>query len=229
LQRNPTIKTEIKDRGFEESIPVGFLTYPVNQAADISQFKATLVPVGEDQIPMIEQTNEIVRKVNRVYKTECLVECKAFISGKGLLPGTDGSSKMSKSLGNAIMLSDSEKEISKKVKGMFTDPNHLRIEDPGTVAGNPVFTYLDVFGKDQIKIQELKDHYQRGGLGDGTVKQYLNEVLQEFLAPIRQRREEFAKDPAEVMKLLQKGTEAAREVAAKTLAEVKRAMGILYF
>jgi tryptophanyl-tRNA synthetase len=229
LQRNPTVKSEIKEKDFGEGIPVGFLAYPVSQAADISQFKATVVPVGEDQIPMIEQTNEIVRKFNRIYGCSVFKECKAFVTAGGLLPGTDGQSKMGKSLGNAIFLSDSEKEVTRKVKGMYTDPNHLRVEDPGTVEGNPVFTYLDFFDPDKSSLEEMKAHYRRGGLGDGVVKKRLNDVLQEFLGPIRLRREEYAQDKSEVLNVLKKGTEKARQVITQTVKEAKQAMGINYF
>ncbi len=202
LKHNPTVKQEIKQKGFEESVPAGFMIYPVSQAADITAFKAEVVPVGEDQLPMIEQTNELVRNFNRIYKADVLVEAKALIPKMGRLPGTDGQAKMGKSLGNCIYLGDSEAVIAKKVKGMFTDPNHLRVEDPGTVEGNPVFTYLDVFDEDKEALEELKAHYRRGGLGDSVIKRRLNEVLQAFLAPIRSRREELAKDPEAVMNLL---------------------------
>lgn len=229
LLRNPTIKTELKLRGFEESMPVGFVTYPINQAADIAQFCATLVPVGEDQVPMIEQTNDLVRSFNRIYNCNVFKECKALVPRSGLLPGTDGNSKMSKSLGNAIYLSDSEKTVASKIKGMFTDPKHLRVEDPGTVEGNPVFTYLDAFDPDKNKLEEMKAHYRHGGLGDGVVKQRLREVLEELLKPIRTRRAEFERDPAEVLRLLRKGTESAREIVCKNLGNAREAMGINYF
>ena len=229
LQRNPTVKTEMKQKGFDEGVPVGFLTYPINQAADISQFKATIVPVGEDQVPMIEQTNDLTRNFNRIYKSSVLNECKALVPTTGLLPGLDGNSKMSKSLNNAIYLSDDEKAVAKKIKGMFTDPNHLRVEDPGKVEGNPVFTYLDAFDPDASKVAELKAHYQRGGLGDGVVKERLRSVLEELLVPIRARRAEFASDRGEVLRILKEGTDRARGVVAKTLVEVRTAMGINYF
>ncbi|NTW21923.1 tryptophan--tRNA ligase [Candidatus Falkowbacteria bacterium] len=229
LQRNPTVKTEMQQKGFGDTVPTGFLVYPISQAADITAFKAEVVPVGEDQLPMIEQTNEIVRRFNNVYKTDVLVECEAMISKVSRLPGTDGSGKMGKSLDNGIYLADSADEIARRIKGMYTDPGHLRVEDPGKVKGNPVFTYLDAFASDKDKVAELKAHYQRGGLGDVTVKKYLNEVMQEFLAPIRARREEYAKDPAEVMNILKKGTAKAEKAAAKTLAEVKEAMQLNYF
>ena len=229
LQRNPTVKDEIKQRGFETSIPAGFLVYPVSQVADITAFKANLVPVGEDQLPMIEQANEIVRSFNRIYQSSVLVEAKALLSSVSRLPGTDGNGKMSKSLGNVISLSDSADEVRKKVKKMYTDPKHLRVEDPGTVEGNPVFAYLDAFDPDKESLEEMKDHYRRGGLGDGKVKQRLLEVLLAELDPIRTRREELAKDPDAVMRILKEGTESARKIAAETLDEVRDAMHIDYF
>lgn len=240
LQRNPTVKNEIQLRGFKQSIPTGFFTYPISQAADITAFKANVVPVGEDQLPMIEQTREIVRSFNTMYK-EVLVEPQAVLPENELcarLPGLDGAAKMSKSLGNCIYLSDSEKDIKKKVQSMFTDPLHLRVEDPGHLEGNAVFTYLDAFSRDEHfeeflpaykNLDELKAHYCRGGLGDGTVKKFLNEIMQAELRPIRERREEFQKDLGEVFNMLQKGSEKAREVASQTLDEVKTAMGINYF
>lgn len=240
LQRNPTVKNEIQLRGFKQSIPTGFFTYPISQAADITAFKANVVPVGEDQLPMIEQTREIVRSFNTMYK-EVLVEPEAVLPENELcarLPGLDGAAKMSKSLGNCIYLSDSEKDIKKKVQSMFTDPLHLRVEDPGHLEGNAVFTYLDAFSQDKHfeeflpaykNLDELKAHYCRGGLGDGTVKKFLNEIMQAELRPIREKREEFQKDLGEVFNMLQKGSEKAREVAAQTLDEVKTAMGINYF
>ena len=240
LQRNPTVKNEIQLRGFKQSIPTGFFTYPISQAADITAFKASVVPVGEDQLPMIEQTREIVRSFNSLYK-EVLVEPQAVLPENELcarLPGLDGAAKMSKSLGNCIYISDSEKDIKKKVQSMFTDPTHLRVEDPGHTEGNAVFTYLDAFSKDEhfseflpqyANLDELKAHYRRGGLGDGTVKKFLNEILQNELRPIRERREEFAKDLGEVFNMLKKGSEVAQGVAAQTLDEVKSAMGINYF
>jgi tryptophanyl-tRNA synthetase len=229
LQRNPTVKTEMKQKGFDEGVPVGFLTYPINQAADISQFKATVVPVGEDQVPMIEQTNDLVRNFNRIYKCAVFTECRALVPTGGLLPGIDGASKMSKSLGNAVYLSDDAKTVAQKIKMMFTDPKHLRVEDPGTVEGNVVFSYLDAFDPDTARVAELKDHYRRGGLGDGVVKERLRGVLEELLTPIRARRAEFAADKGDVMSTLRAGTDRAREVVARTLAEAKRAMGINYF
>ncbi len=229
LQRNPTVKEEIKQRGFEKSIPAGFLTYPVSQAADITAFKATLVPVGEDQLPMIEQTNEIVRSFNRIYKHDVLVEAKAVLSKSSRLPGTDGQGKMSKSLGNVISLRDSADDVRKKVMSMYTDPNHLRVEDPGQVEGNPVFSYLDAFDPDQDTLDAMKEHYRRGGLGDVKVKRRLLEVLEAELGPIREKREEFAQDPGQVFDMLRSGTEKARGVAAETLDQVKVAMKINYF
>lgn len=229
LKHNPTVKLEIQQKGYGEEIPAGFMVYPISQASDITAFKADLVPVGEDQIPMIEQTVEVVRKFNRLYNTSVLVEPEIVTSRIARLPGVDGKAKMGKSLGNAIYLSDSEEIVTKKVKSMYTDPNHLRVEDPGKVEGNPVFTYLDAFGQDVEKIEELKAHYQRGGLGDSIVKKYLLDVLLSFLAPIRKRREEFAKDPKHVMQLLFQGTEVAAKVAHQTLSEMRQAMGIDYF
>jgi tryptophanyl-tRNA synthetase len=229
LQRNPTVKDEIQQRGFGASIPAGFFCYPVSQAADITAFLADLVPVGQDQLPMIEQTTEIVRSFNRIYNCSVLVEPKALLSEVPRLPGTDGKGKMSKSLGNVISLCDSPDVIRQKVRGMYTDPKHLRVEDPGTVEGNPVFAYLDAFDPDREALAEMKAHYERGGLGDTTVKRRLLEVLLAELDPIRARREEFAKDPAEVLRVAEKGTEVAREVAARTLAQVREAMGINYF
>lgn len=229
LQRNPTVKDEIKQRGFGTSIPAGFLAYPVSQAADITAFKADLVPVGEDQLPMIEQTNEIVRSFNHIYQCSVLVEAKALLSSVSRLPGTDGKGKMSKSLGNVISLSDSADEVRQKVKTMYTDPKHLRVEDPGTVEGNPVFAYLDAFDPDKEALEAMKDHYRRGGLGDVKVKQRLQEVLSAELDPIRARREKLVKDPGAVMRILKEGAETARKVAAETLDEVRRAMHIDYF
>ncbi len=229
LKHNPTVKQEIAQKGYGESVPAGFMVYPVSQAADITAFKANLVPVGEDQLPMIEQTNEIVRHFNRLYKTEVLVEAEALIPKMARLPGIDGKAKMSKSLGNCIYLSDAEETVAKKVKGMYTDPGHLRVEDPGKVEGNPVFTYLDAFDPDREGLEAIKAHYQRGGLGDSVVKKRLLDVLQAFLAPIRQRRQEFAQDPAAVMQILRQGTDRAIAAAAKTLEEVRRAMHLDYF
>lgn len=228
LKHNPTVKLEIQQKGYGEEVPAGFMIYPISQAADITAFKANLVPVGDDQIPMIEQTVEIVRKFNRTYNTDVLVEPEIVSALVARLPGIDGKAKMSKSLGNAIFLSDSVDEVAKKVKGMYTDPGHLKVEDPGKVEGNPVFTYLDAFGRDKAKIDEMKAHYARGGLGDSVVKKYLLEVLLAFLEPIRKRREELAKDPSYVMRCLFEGTKVAAAEAEKTLSEVKRAMRIDY-
>ena len=228
LKHNPTVKAEMRQKGYEESCPAGFVIYPVSQAADITAFKAEIVPVGEDQLPMIEQTNEIVRHFNNTYKKQVLVEAKALIPKIARLPGIDGGAKMSKSLNNCIYLKDSSDDIAKKVKGMYTDPGHLRVEDPGKVEGNPVFTYLDAFDPDTSAVEELKAHYQKGGLGDSIVKKRLNEVLQAFLEPIRKRREDFAKDPKEIMKILLEGSSCAAEVAASTLKEMKKAMHLDY-
>lgn len=229
LERNPTIKTEIQMRGFERDIPAGFLCYPVSQAADITAFKATLVPVGEDQIPMIEQTNEVVRRVNRQIGNDILPECKALLSNVGRLPGFDGKAKMSKSLGNTIVLDASDKDIKKAVNAMYTDPNHLRIEDPGQVEGNVVFTYLDAFDPNKEEVEELKAHYRRGGLGDGTVKKRLEGVLKELIGPIRERRQELAKDPTYVMDILRDGTDKCRLITQETLDEVKAGLGLFRF
>jgi tryptophanyl-tRNA synthetase len=229
LERNPTVKAEIVLRGFERDIPAGFLTYPASQAADISAFKANMVPVGEDQIPMIEQCNEIVRKFNRIVGRDILVEAKAFVPEVGRLPGIDGKAKMSKSLGNTINLGASPDEIRAAVRNVYTDPLHLKVSDPGHIEGNVAFTYLDAFDTDKDGLAEMKAHYQRGGLGDSIVKKRLEGILQDMLAPIRTRREEFAKDPAYVMQMLKEGTMKAREVAAATTDEVKKALGLSYF
>ena len=240
LQRNPTVKNEIHMRGFKQSIPVGFFTYPISQAADITAFKANIVPVGEDQLPMLEQTREIVRSFNTLYK-EVLVEPQAVLPDNSVcsrLPGLDGAAKMSKSLGNCIYLADSSNDIKKKVQSMFTDQTHLRVEDPGHTENNPVFIYLDAFCKDEHfaaflptyqNLDEMKAHYQRGGLGDGTVKKFLNEILQAELKPIRERRELFAQDIGAVFQMLHDGSQKAEAVAAQTLHDVKSAMGIDYF
>lgn len=240
LQRNPTVKNEIKLRNFEASIPVGFFTYPISQAADITAFKATTVPVGEDQLPMIEQTREIVRKFNSIYD-EVLVEPDVLLPENEAccrLPGTDGGQKMSKSLGNCIYLADSEADVKKKVMSMYTDPTHIQVSDPGHLEGNTVFTYLDAFSKPEhfeeylpeyANLDELKAHYTRGGLGDVKIKKFLNNIMQEELAPIRARRAEFEKDIPAVYEILKNGSEVARERAAQTMAEVKRAMKINYF
>ena len=241
LQRNPTVKTEIQMRGFSgESIPVGFFTYPISQAADITLFKATTVPVGEDQEPMLEQCREMVRRFNNIYG-ETLVEPNILLPENAAclrLPGTDGKAKMSKSLGNCIYLKDSADEVQKKVKSMFTDPNHLQVSDPGQVEGNTVFTYLDAFCRPEHfgrylpeyeNLDALKDHYRRGGLGDMKCKKFLAAVLQETLEPIRQRRAELEKDIPAVIDILRKGTEVAREAGAQTMSEVRRAMRLDYF
>jgi len=230
LERNPTVKQEIKQKNFENSIPAGFLIYPVSQAADITAFKATTVPVGEDQLPMIEQTREIVRSFNSIYG-DVLVEPEAVLpsSNAGRLPGTDGKAKMSKSIGNCIYLSDDADTIKKKVMSMYTDPNHIRVEDPGQLEGNTVFTYLDVFASDKNAVEEMKEHYKRGGLGDMKVKKYLNEVIQAELEPIRNRRIELEKDIDAIYDILKDGSDKARAVAANTLTEVRAAMGIEYF
>ncbi len=229
LKHNPTVKAEINQKGFKEGIPAGFVMYPISQVADITAFKANLVPVGADQMPMIEQTNEIVRTFNRLYG-DVLVEAKAIIpeGGAKRLVGIDGANKMSKSLGNAIYLSDSSDVLEKKVKKMFTDPNHLQVNDPGSLENNAVFDYLEVFDPDREKLEEMKAHYQRGGLGDSLVKRRLFEVLDALLEPMRKRREEFAKDPAEVYRILLKGSEKASERAHKTLSQVRAAMNLNY-
>lgn len=240
LQRNPTVKTEIQMRNFETSIPVGFFTYPISQASDITAFKATTVPAGEDQEPMLEQAREIVRRFNSTYG-EVLVEPSILLPNNSAclrLPGTDGKAKMSKSLGNCIYLSDSAQDIKKRVMSMFTDPDHLRIEDPGKVEGNTVFTYLDAFCKDEDfakylpeynNLEEVKAHYRRGGLGDVKVKKFLNAILQEELEPIRERRMQFEQDIPGVYQMLKRGSEIARETAAATLEDVRKAMRINYF
>ena len=240
LQRNPTVKTEIGMRGFESSIPVGFFTYPISQAADICAFKATTVPAGEDQKPMIEQATEIARRFNHIYG-ETRVEPQILLPQNAVccrLPGTDGKAKMSKSLGNCIYLAETSKEVKQKVMSMYTDPQHIHVEDPGHLEGNTVFTYLDAFCKpehfaaywpDYQSLDEVKEHYQRGGLGDMKVKKFLNNILQEELEPIRTRRAEFEKDIPAVYEMLKKGCEEARAVAAETLDEVRRAMKINYF
>ena len=240
LERNPTVKAEIKQKEFGASIPVGFLTYPISQAADITLFNANIVPVGEDQLPMLEQTREIVRTFNNYY-SEVLVEPKAVIPDNKIcsrLPGLDGKAKMSKSLGNCIYLSDSEKDVKSKVMSMFTDPNHIQISDPGKVEGNTVFTYLDAFCTDDDfsefrpdykNLDELKDNYRRGGLGDVKIKKFLNNILQKELSPIREKRKHYEQNIPEIFDMLLKGSEDAREVGAETLKKVKAAMGINYF
>jgi tryptophanyl-tRNA synthetase len=227
LSRNPTVKQEIKQKqSFKAGVPAGFLIYPVSQAADILAFRATHVPVGEDQIPMIEQTNEIVRTFNHAYSTNVLQECVPILSSSPRLCGTDGDMKMGKSLNNAIFLRDTEDTLHKKIMGMFTDPNHVRVADPGRVEGNPVFSYLDVFDSDVSRIQELKAHYSRGGLGDVKVKQCLFEVLNELLKPIREKRKLFEADIGEVQSMLFKHSDCGRERAQETLTSFKRAMGM---
>ena len=240
LQRNPTVKTEIQMRNFETSIPVGFFTYPISQAADITAFKATTVPAGEDQKPMIEQTREIVHRFNSIYG-EVLTEPDIMLPDNQAclrLPGTDGKAKMSKSLGNCIYLSDTPKEVQQKVRSMYTDPLHLRVEDPGHLEGNTVFTYLDAFSTpqdfvdfmpDYASLDEMKEHYKRGGLGDMKCKKFLVKILERQLEPVRRRRHEFEQDIPEVYNILKRGSETAREVAAQTLHEVREAMKINYF
>ena len=240
VQRNPTVKAEIQLRNFEASIPVGFFCYPISQAADITAFKATTVPVGEDQEPMLEQAREIVRRFNYIYG-ETLVEPEILLPDNAAclrLPGTDGKAKMSKSLGNCIYLSDPADEVQKKIRSMYTDPDHLRVQDPGKVEGNTVFTYLDAFCRpehferylpDYPNLDELKAHYQRGGLGDVKVKNFLNAIMQETLEPIRTRRKEFEQDIPAIYDMLKKGCDKARETAAATLDDVRRAMKINYF
>ncbi|HHL0699324.1 TPA: tryptophan--tRNA ligase [Streptococcus agalactiae] len=234
LERNPTVKTEIAQKGFGESIPAGFLVYPVAQAADITAFKANLVPVGTDQKPMIEQTREIVRSFNHAYNCQVLVEPEGIYpenDAAGRLPGLDGNAKMSKSLNNGIFLADDMDTVKKKVMSMYTDPNHIKVEEPGQIEGNMVFHYLDVFGRDedQKEITAMKEHYQKGGLGDVKTKRYLLDILERELSPIRERRLEYAKDMGQVYQMLQKGSEKAQAVAASTLDEVKSAMGLNYF
>ena len=240
VQRNPTVKAEIQMRNFEASIPVGFFCYPISQAADITAFRATVVPVGEDQMPMLEQCSEIVHKFNSVYG-ETLTDPKILLPGNSAclrLPGIDGKAKMSKSLGNCIYLSDEPEEIQRKIMSMFTDPNHIRVEDPGNVVGNPVFIYLDAFCTDEhfaqflpdyANLDELKDHYKRGGLGDMKVKRFLNNVMQETLAPIRERRKEWEARIPDVYDILKSGSAVAEAKAAQTLSDVRAAMKIDYF
>lgn len=241
VQRNPTVKSEIQMRGFGGSIPVGFFCYPISQAADITAFKATLVPVGEDQLPMLEQTKEIVRSFNRIYNTDALVEPDIMLPDNDIcrrLPGTDGKAKMSKSLGNCIYLSDDEKTAQQKIMNMYTDPTHIKVSDPGHLEGNTVFTYLDAFSKPEDfakylpeykNLDELKEHYTRGGLGDVKIKRFLNSIVQAELEPIRARRREYEKDIAAVYDILKAGSDKAREVAEATLQDVKNAMQINYF
>ena len=241
VQRNPTVKSEIQMRGFGGSIPVGFFCYPISQAADITAFKATLVPVGEDQLPMLEQTKEIVRSFNRIYNCEALVEPDIMLPDNDIcrrLPGTDGKAKMSKSLGNCIYLSDDEKTVQQKIMNMYTDPTHIKVSDPGHLEGNTVFTYLDAFSKKEDfakylpeynNLDELKEHYTRGGLGDVKIKRFLNSIMQAELEPIRARRKEYEKDIAAVYDILKAGSDRARQVAEATLQDVKDAMKINYF
>jgi tryptophanyl-tRNA synthetase len=229
LRRNPTVKTEIAQKGYEENVTAGFLMYPVNQAADITIVKADIVPVGEDQLPILEQTNEIVRAFNRTYKCDVLVEPQALISPVPRLVGIDGKAKMSKSLGNAIFLSDSADEVAKKVMGMYTDPDHVKVSDSGKVEGNVVFMYLDIFDKNKDEVQELKEHYARGGLGDVVLKKRLIALLNEFLEPIRTKRKEWEKNPAVVMDILYKGTQDTQKLAQQTMDEVRSVMHLNYF
>lgn len=231
LERNPTVKSEIDQKGFGKSLPAGFLVYPVSQAADITAFKATHVPVGDDQKPMLEQAREVVRDFNRIYNTDALVEPELMLppKGQGRLVGIDGKGKMSKSLNNGIYLSDSADEVQKKVMKMYTDPGHIRVEDPGKVEGNVVFTYLDIFDPDKEKVAELKAQYQAGGLGDVKIKRYLIDVLDEALSPIRARRAEYENERGYVLDMMKQGSEKAERVAAGTLDDVKSAMGINYF
>ncbi len=228
LKRNPTVKDEMKQKGFGEDVPAGFLAYPISQAADILFCHGNLIPVGEDQLPVIEQANEIVLKFNSLYG-ETFQKIKPVISETPRLIGTDGNSKMGKSLNNGIFLSDTKEEISKKVMNMYTDPRHIHVEDPGKVEGNVVFTYLDIFDKKKDEVAELKKQYEKGGLGDVIIKKRLIEVLEYVIAPIRKKREEFAKDPKAVMKILEEGTKEARKIAEVTMSEVRKAIKINYF
>ncbi|MCS6124137.1 tryptophan--tRNA ligase [Shewanella baltica] len=229
LERNPTVKSEINSKDFGRAIPAGFLTYPISQAADITAFRATLIPVGDDQLPMLEQTNEIVRKLNSIAQDEVLLECKPLLSNVSRLPSVDGKGKMSKSMGNTIMLGSSAQDISKAVKAMYTDPLHLNVNDAGRVEGNVVFTYLDAFHPDIEYVAELKSHYQKGGLGDGKTKAILEECLQELLAPIRERRALLLSDKAQLVAILKVGTEQAREESDAVLRRVKAAFGLNLF
>lgn len=231
LKRNPTVKNEMKEKNFGDSVPTGFFIYPVSQAADITAFKASIVPVGEDQIPMIEQTNEIVKTFNNTYKQNVLKRVKALLPKKGMgrLPGIDGKAKMSKSLNNAIYLSDSPDIIRQKVMSMYTDPNHIRVTDPGRVEGNTVFTYLDAFCKDKKYLTEMKEHYKAGGLGDVKVKKYLNEIIQSELEPIRNKRNQYQNNLDYIYEILKDGSNKARLIASQTLHEVRDAIGINYF
>ena len=229
LERNPTIKTEIAQKGFEESVPACFLCYPVSQTADITAFKAEVVPVGEDQLPILEQTNEIVRRFNRIYNTNILKECKAVLSTVSRLVGTDGNAKMSKSLGNTIYIKDGSDIIKQKVMGMYTDPNHIKVEDPGKVEGNVVFTYLDIFDPNKEELKELKNHYRKGGLGDVKLKRRLIDLIVAKLEPFQSRKKEYEKNMDEVIKIVKKGNEKARERASQTLKNVREAVGVNYF
>lgn len=229
LRRNPTVKAEMQQKGYDENVKAGFLVYPVHQAADITIVKATLVPVGEDQLPMIEQTNEIVRDFDRLYNAPVFPEVRPLISSMARLPGIDGAAKMGKSLGNAIYLSDPVDEIVRKVRSMYTDPHHLKVSDPGVVEGNTVFTYLDVFDPYPAEVAELKEHYRRGGLGDMVLKKRLADVLENFIGPIRARRAEYAHDIQALMHALQEGTQKVRTIAQQTMHDVRRAIGIAYW
>ncbi|MBO2644396.1 tryptophan--tRNA ligase [Shewanella algae] len=229
LERNPTVKAEIQQKGFERTLPAGFLVYPVSQTADITAFRATHVPVGEDQLPMLEQSNEIVRRFNNLVGAEVLKECQAILSDTGRLPGLDGKAKMSKSLGNTIELGMSSDELKQAVFSMYTDPNHLMVEDPGRVEGNTVFSYLDAFHPDKALVAELKTHYRRGGLGDMKCKRILNDCLQELLAPMRERRSQAMADKGQLLAILQRGTEEARAISDAVLQDVKAAMGLNLF
>ena len=227
LERNPTVKFEIQQKGYDDSIPAGFFCYPVSQAADITILQAELVPVGDDQVPMIEQTNEIVRRFNRIYDSSCLKECKAILSDTPRLVGIDGKAKASKSLGNAISLSDTEEEVKQKIFKMFTDPNHIKITDPGSVEGNVVFTYLDIFHHDKEEVKSLKDHYKRGGLGDVTIKNILNNTIQDLLKTIRAKRETI--NNKDIKEILYQGTNKTHQLAKLTMEQVRDAIGVKYF
>ncbi len=227
LERNPTVKSEIQQKGYDDSIPAGFFCYPVSQAADITILQAELVPVGDDQVPMIEQTNEIVRRFNRIYDSSCLKECKAILSDTPRLVGIDGKAKASKSLGNAISLSDTEEEVKQKIFKMFTDPNHIKITDPGSVEGNVVFTYLDIFHHDKEEVKSLKDHYKRGGLGDVTIKNILNNTIQDLLKTIRAKRETI--NNKDIKEILYQGTNKTHQLAKLTMEQVRDAIGVKYF
>ncbi|MDH6634154.1 UNVERIFIED_ORG: tryptophanyl-tRNA synthetase [Lelliottia amnigena] len=229
VERNPTVKNEIAQKGFARSLPAGFLVYPISQAADITAFKAEVVPVGDDQLPMIEQTNEIVHKMNSLLPTPVLRHCKAMLSDTSRLPGVDGNAKMSKSLGNTLHLSASEETIHRAVSAMYTDPNHLKVSDPGQIEGNVVFTWLDAFHADKAKVAAMKAHYQQGGLGDRTCKNELEACLQELIAPMRERRATYIQDKSQLMEILKKGSERAHEVTQATLKEIKRGLGVPVF